>query len=57
MKLVDLRQERDEFQIFLNENKDKPMHKKLIPIYEAEIQEKDAKIEGLQQQEQDILKK
>ncbi len=33
------------------------MHKKLIPIYEAEIQEKDAKIEELQQQEQDILKK
>jgi hypothetical protein len=33
------------------------VHKKVIPIYEAEIQEKEEEIKGLQQQEKDILKK
>ncbi len=30
---------------------------KFIPIYEAEMQEKETEIKGLLQQEQDILKK
>ena len=41
-RLVDKRQERVELQTYFDEIKDKPLHKKVIPIYEAEIQEKDA---------------
>jgi hypothetical protein len=55
--LVDKRQERDEIQKYFDEIKNKPIHKKVIPIYEAEIQVKDAEIKELQQQEHDILKK
>ena len=51
-KIADVTQEHDELLEHLERIKDKPAHKRVIPVYEEEIKVKLAEIQELKKQEQ-----